>query len=696
MIKKVCTALSLLPFAALPVSAGAEEEAFVYRGVIEAGVQGVDVDSNNSAKFQEYRDLDDGFIGSLQFDALKGSYFFQLDAANPGLDDQSLDVHGGRYGKFKYNLYFDEMPHNYSFNARSFYRGLGTNHLVVPADPTANPPNSFETSTDTWSVFDYSVQHKKYGGEVEVSLATPYYITFGVERREQDGMRPYSVRENIEAPQPISYTTDNLNLKAGYLGKTFSASISGYISSFDNDYKYLLWDDPSPTGNSMANVTQNAVTDPDNNFSKLAADFSWRGLPLKSALAMSASYANLSNSVSANEINVNSATMAEFDRLNRTNFDGDIDYTNFSAVLVSEPVEKLDTRLYYRYLERENNSSRIFYSTGEGDNARELLSYDKNTAGAELGYRLPYRTKANVGYEYENIDRSTPLPAFVEAPETYYRYDKPESTTNDTFFAKLKNNWLGWLSASIKYKHLKRDSDFSGLVYDPYQNVGVIRFDAANKTMDEVKLGFEFSPFDRLDFGVDCTYQMNDYDNSRESRTDDERKNIYFDVAWRFFKKATLSGFVGFEHTETDANRITNLEDDLAPVYAQYVDDDYWTYGLALTLPDIVDKLTFKISWQYQKSDGSVEYNNSLTGTDLVNIEDSDDYTKQTLEARAIYAFDANWSVTVGYLYEKFKFSDIAYANYQYILDNSDYYSGVYYDQNYTANLGYVILSYKF
>jgi hypothetical protein len=301
----------------------------------------------------------------------------------------------------------------------------------------------------------------------------------------------------------------------------------------------------------------------------------------------------------------------------------------------------------------------------------------------------------DAGYEYENIDRSTRAPAFIDAPQIFYRYDNPASTTNDTFFIKLKNSSLDWLTAKLKYKHLERDSNFTG-VYDPYNNLGVIRFDAANKSMDEVKLGFELYPIDRLDIGLDFTYQSNDYDNNRETRTDDERKNVYLDMAWRAYKKMTLSAFVGYEVTETDANRIDRLEVDLAPDYAQTVDDDFWTYGIALNVPDIINKLSLNFSWQYQKSDGSVKFDNSLTGTSLVNIDESDDYTKKTFEAKATYEFDPRFLMTVGYLFEEYEYSDLAYANYQFIVDENDYYSGAYFDQNYSANVGYVTLTYKF
>jgi hypothetical protein len=171
-MKKVNTTVLLLSLA-VPAMAAAASEVDV-QGTVDAGVQGVNVHSNNNAKFEEYRDVDDGFIGMFQLDVLKDSYFLQMDATNPGRDDQAVNLKGGQYGNFKYKFYYDEMPHNYSFNSLSFYRGLGTNRLVAPSDPTA--VNTWETSTGTWSVFDYAVQHKKYGGEFEMSLRSPFYF----------------------------------------------------------------------------------------------------------------------------------------------------------------------------------------------------------------------------------------------------------------------------------------------------------------------------------------------------------------------------------------------------------------------------------------------------------------------------------------------------------------------------------------
>ncbi|KPJ99736.1 MAG: hypothetical protein AMK71_09240 [Nitrospira bacterium SG8_35_4] len=686
MMKKIYISMVLFLSLAVPAVAAATGDVQV-QGMVEGGVQGVDVNSKDSAKFQEFRDLDDGVLGALQLNLQKGSYFLQMDAVNPGSDDQAIGLKGGDYGKLTYKLYYDEMPHNYSFNAISFYRGIGTTRLLAPSDPLND--DAWETSTDTWSTFDYTVQHRKYGGEVKISLPSPFYITVGAERREQEGNRPYSIRENVEVPYPVSFETDNLNLKIGYLKKNMSASLSGYMSEFTNNNKFLYWEDPNPSGGSAANIPQNAVLDPDNEYYKLSGDFSWRGLPLKSTLALSASSATLENSVSAGEYNVNAATMAEFNSLNRTKFDGDINYTSFSMTAVSRPIEKLNTRLYYRYMEKENDSSRISYNATSGDNAKELLSYEKDTAGIEAGYRLPFRTKVDVGYEYMNTDRSTESSSYTNGTTTFYRYDTAESTTDDLLFVKLKNSYLDWLTAKIRYKHLERDVDFAS-IYNSSQHV--TRFDATDKSVDEWKLGVEVYPLDRLDFGLEFTHQKTDYDDVRDSRTEDTRKKVYLDMAWHAARNATISSFVGLENVETDANRITNL--DTSPVYAQTLEDNFWTFGVALNVPDIVKNLSLDISWQYQDSDGEVKFDNGLTNTSYEDINDSDDYTKKTLEAKAVYAINPNLSVTLSYLYERYTFSDIGYNNYQNIL-GSDYYSGLYANQNYEANVGYLLLTYK-
>jgi len=691
MKKKIYSAVILLSLAAPGLAVAGDDNKAEVSGSIALGAMGVNI-NGDKARFQEFSDQDDSILGEIQLDYLKGAYYFQFDAIKPGLDDQSFQLKGGEYGNFKYKLNYDEMPHNYTFDAIMPYTGLGTQNITVTT--LAN--------TATWTKFDYAVDHKSYGGELELSLRSPFYINFGAEKREQNGLRPYSAvlnhtngsRSFAEVPEPISNTTDDLHLKAGYLGESLSASLTGYLSSFNNDNKYFQ---VGSEATAAGQVDKNVVLAPDNEYRKLAADLSWRDLPLGSALAAGISHANLQNDFTASDINYNAGMLGTLTSLNRTTFEGDIDYTNASITLSSRPLDKLDTKIYYNYTDRDNKSSVISYglSTASTNNAKELLSYEKNTAGIDLGYRLPNKTKLDAGYEYLNTDRSTALPAFTSAGN-FYRYDNPESTTDDSVYIGLKNSALEWLTAKVRYKRLERDSDIN-IAGVTAPTIYTTRFDAADKTMDEWKLGFDLYPADNLDLGLNYTYTHNNYDWNNSSRNDDKRQNVYADFTWRALETLTLSGFAGFEKTESDANKRTSLG--LTPVRVETTNDDFWTYGLAANIA-ATDKLSFNLSWQHDDSDGAIDIT-SLNSTTYTNVTESDDYTKKRLEAKATYAIDPKLTMTVGYLYEKLEYKDYTYNDsYANIVANTGqgitYYSGLYADPNYEANVGYLMVSYGF
>jgi MtrB/PioB family decaheme-associated outer membrane protein len=684
-MKKIYSAVIVLSLAIPALAIAADENKTEVHGTIELGARGVDT-NGNKALFQEFRDLDDGVLGNIQLDALKGAYHLEMDAQNPGADDQSFRLKGGEYGNFKYKFNYDEMVHNYGFDSITPYTGLGTQNITVVATPA---------DTSTWTKFDYAVEHKTYGGELELSLHSPFYVNVGAEKREQNGLRPYTLKTGFggfaEGPEPISTTTDNLHLKGGYLGEAVTVSLTGSLSSFTNDNKYIYRDNTD-------SVDNNFVLAPNNDYSKLAADLSWRDLPLGSVLAAGLSRAHLENDFTAADIHYSTAMLATLTNLNRTTFEGDIDYTNASIALSSRPLDKLDTKIYYNYRDRDNSSSFISYgadpATASTNNAKELLSYEKDTAGIDIGYRLPNKTKLDAGYEYMKMDRSTALPAYSGATN-FYRYDNPESTTDDTLYIGLKNSALDWVTSKIRYKNLKRDSDINTTAVvadgnDP--TIYTTRFDAADKTMDEWKLSFDFTPADNLDLGLSYTYTHNDYDENNSSINDDKRQSVYVDLGWRAAKAVKLSGFIGFEKKEVDSNKRLNLALDVDHV--ESTDDDFWTYGLAANV-EATDKLTFDLSWQYQKSDGAVNYDNSLNSTTYQSISESDDYTKKTLEAKATYAIDPKLGLTLGYLYEKLEYSDINYLNFTNVVGNF-YYSGVYADPNYEANVGYVMVKYGF
>lgn len=678
MIKKIYSAVILLSLAT-PAMVVAAESAEVH-GLVELGVRGVDNDAEDSALFQEFRDQGDAILGQVQLDAIKNAYHLQFDAEVQGGDDQSYQLKGGHYGNFKYQFNYDEMPHSYLFNAITPISGVGSDHLIVPSSAAVAA-----MPLDDWIDFEYAVEHKAYGGEVEVSLHSPFYIQAGAERQEQNGLRPFGIRTPAEVPEPISYDTDNLHLKGGYLGESLSASITGSLSAFDNANHSFDFDDGS--GDDL--IDRTVVLPPDNDYNKLAADLSWRQLPLRSVLAVGGSYAHLENDFSVTDFNIiNDATWGSFSTLNRTKFNGDVDFTNASIALTSQPIPVLDTKLYYRFSDRDDESSIISYGGPPPTTVSDPKNFDKDDFGVDVGVRFLNKNKLEAGVESVSTDRS------IDGGDKTLANQKvlpATDTQDDSAYVQLKNSYFDWLTAKVRYKHLNRVAD---------ELRAPTPFFYLDQARDEWKLGLEFYPLDTLDLGLDFIHKDTDYEYAIDTRQNDRRRDVYLDATWRATAMATLSGFVGFEKVDTDVNRVTNNggNNQTEPTYTQTIDDDYWTYGLAAKIA-ATDKLTFDLSWQHQESDGEVNFDDISTGAVMNGINNSDDYTKKQLSAKAIYAFDPKLKMTLGYLYEKFEYQDVNTDNYaNQIIDGTDqiYYSGLNTNPDYDANVGYLMASYGF
>jgi MtrB/PioB family decaheme-associated outer membrane protein len=655
----------------------------VVTGNVEMGFRAVD-DQDKSAKFQEYRALDDGTYGEIVVDAYKGAYFLEMDGKNVGQDDQSYLLKGGEYSKFKYSFSYDKTPHNLSFDAKTFYSGVGGNDLDFSGATPAPEAN--------WSIFDYAITRENYGGDVEISMNTPFYFGFGMKRLETEGVKPLGsggFGGQTELPEPVDYITDDVNVRAGYRSKTFSVAVTGMLSSFENDYTFLGWKDRVTAAADINTLA------PDNDYNKIATNIAWKKLPFASTLAINASYAKLESDFNVSDLNITAPA-----GLNTTSFEGDIDYTNVSVVFSSRLTKDLDSRIYFNYLDKNNDSTVIAY-TG-GGNATHIFDYSKDNAGLDLGYRLPMQTKVRFGYEYLDVDRTN-------RPDA-------ESTTDHIGYIQIKNTALDFLTAQVQYKHTARDSDFS--IADPtlvntdagYIQGFVERYDATDKNKDEIKLSLELYPMENLDLGFEYTYEVNDYDDVTLGRTDDESHQFYVDAMVRLPRKASVSAFAGYEMNEANADRYAYTAGSGAPpqtadptiddgnpdsyLWSQDLTDDFWTYGVSAQVPLLDDKLRIVMSWEYQDSDGQSDFS-SQGATALEDIDLSDDYKMTTLEAKAVYAFAEKLDFTLGYIYEKYKYEDLQYDGYEYVPSGS-YLTGAYADHDYEANIGYLLVKYGF
>lgn len=686
-------------------------------------------DEHESAKAQEYRDLQDGVAASAKLRFASGAYHLEIDGRNFGLDDQSFRLRGGAYGSFKYSFFYDETPHNYSFGARTFYTGVGTDELNYASASREKNKDAIVTPTvgtdqSLWNDFDYAIQRKGYGTAVEVSLRSPFYFMVNAKQEERTGTKPLGADSGVfvdktgaqtssfgnvvELAEPVDYLTRTASVEAGYRTRPMVLSLTGLVSSFDNDNDHLNWRNPFVTTES---VIETNYLPPDNDYWKVGAQGVFR-FPAHSTLALRVSYAQLkddlnlgttaTDSIAATTSNgIPLTTSPDYFTttlgLNRSRFTGDIGYTSVRAAYDTSVLKPITLQLVYDYTGRKNESSIVEYTnlaTGESIES-ENFEYLKHHAGVSLGMLLPWQTNLNVGYDFSKVDREERADA--------------ESTKDHDLSIRLRNSASDLLTTRVKYQHVFRSTESSIVASDfaasDPASIELFerRYDVADKDRDLAGIAFDLTPTDTLDLGLEYTYTQDDYDSTEIGLQKESRQEVYLDVAYKLAKSVTLGASAGYERVISDQRERqytsgTNSNPASASTtsvfnWTESLKSNNWSYGLSAKVPVVKGKLDLAASWNYQKSDGEGIF--SSTGKPLEDIDASDDYTKDTLEVKAIYHVAKQLEVTLGYLHEKLDYSDDQRSDYDYVTGTT-FLTGAYSDVDYDINLGYLQMKYKF
>jgi len=708
--------------AALP--AVAAEGDMTYSGSVSAGGQYVNNHSQDPSKLNEYRDLDNA--GLINFELRGRGYQWYWDAfgENLGRDDQYVDLRGGRYGWLKYQIYDNELRHNFGSGpgALTPYSGAGSPTL------TATFPN---VNVGTWNGFDHSYKRRDTGGNIEFSGGSPWYVRADVNEVKRKGINVFAGAQGtnpgggfVDLPAPIDYTTHNSTLEGGYSSKRGHFAVSAHYSKFYNDNELLNWSNGNLSPANALN-RDTTVLPPDNELIRLAVNGNLRQLPGSSVLSGRATYSKLTDNVAVQPTMLSTGSTNPATASSTPTFDGEIVKSTASLSFSSNPARALDTRVYYNWAKEDNNSTQITFNPAGGTNLQcadfagvagactpEPYTYTKNNFGAEAGYRFSRQNKLSGGIDWLDAERE--------------RIDFTEST-DWKYFVEWKNSAFDMLDTRLKYQFMTRDSTWRPAappapparapIIDDY----VRRFDLANVDQNLVKLTFDFSPRPFLDFGFEALYKKNDYKDTQLGRTDDLRQEYYLSFAFGDPKKFRFIVFGDIEFVEFNSDHRVGggtanpsaPPEPASPATSTTYNwtaknkDMSWMVGIGTDWV-VVPRLTLKASAIYAETDGSVDFAAQPSGgvAPVVNpltflpIAHVDDTTRISFNLKGIYRLTRNWELTGGYAYEKYKYSDIGYDGFRYVAGaagpSTSYMTGQYAFQPYTANIFYAMGTYKF
>lgn len=730
------TTISLLVAGLFVAAPGALAQMQV-SGSVSGTVLSTDIKTEkNPFRFEEYRDLDSGVSLGADIRGETDTYFLRFFGENIGRDDQFMELSGGKYGAFKYSLYNNDIIHNLTRNAISPFSGIGSKTLTFTAPLSTNPA--------TWTTFDYKIKHENYGGtfELQPSASSPFYFRATANQKETKGIKPIGTPgtspggPNYELPAFVNYTTTDASAEVGYATRATQYSLNVSWSKFESHDDTITWRNPAigtpaaataigPAPQTLANI-ENITLAADNNLWKVAGNAMWKQLPMGSTLALRGTYSKLTNSVPVALAAVAVATVAgsptgQIVNTNpsSTNFNGEVINKSVSASLTSQWSRALDSRIYYNWSEKDNHSTAIVYTpinrvtglpaqtcdlnpvTGAGLTtcSTELFHYKKDNAGVDLQYRINPQNRVSGGWDYLDTTRE--------------RLDF-ERTKDNKVYLEWKNGSLDWLTAKVKYQHLDRKADFGFSNLNPalsnnnFFNFYLKRFDLAGNKQDLLKVVLDANPQPFLDLGAELILKDNKYKDVTLGRSKDTREEVYFTAAYGDPKKFRVSAFFDFEATRYDSTHwvgAPNAATFPAPISAtRYlwngkVKDKNYVLGIGADWP-YSERLKFRGSLIWQDTDGSVDLASNTALAPLQNVSNYDTFRKTTLDLRGTYSFNKNFDLTLGFAYERFRYTDIQMDGYRYTLGgpavtSTAIFSGAYAFPDYNATIVYATLKYN-
>jgi len=351
----------------------------------------------------------------------------------------------------------------------------------------------------------------------------------------------------------------------------------------------------------------------------------------------------------------------------------------------------------------------VFTSTAiPGPEENQPFSYDKSNYGFDAYYRFDRHNRLGGGYDYLDTDR-----------EGRHDFDR---TKDKRLFVEYKNTSLDALAARVKYTYLDRDSNFlqagsgTSATDVAYWNRYVTAFDLSNVKQDQWKLMLDYTVMGGLDLGFEGIIKTNKYKDNTLGRTKDERREIYVSAGYGAPGSLRFSVFGDWEEVKVDStHRIigsggtgNSYDPNTPPTASNYnwsgnIKDKSYAAGIAVDWP-ATDRLSFKASAIYYKTDGYVDLSlqegvpSSVVRP--VPVGNWDDSKRTSFNVKAVWALNRAWTLTGGYAYERYEYSDAQTDGYLYFISGSSnqnsYLNGVSAFNTYKTNIVYGMVNYRF
>lgn len=723
----------------MPAFAGAGEFNLNLKDLTVGGLY-VDVDSN-SAKFNEYRDIQNG--AQVPKVVIEGkdaelARWMVIDLRNVGRRDARYSMFYDVSGRYSMVLDYNKIPHNYQNDATLWPEEVSPGNFQI-ADPVQRSLEGLIAAQ--WAVNRNGVNFAFLNGLVEPYLATAQRVDVGVQRdrtlarfdfgkggsfgwgleykhENRTGSRPFGAAFGfgnvVELPEPIDYDIDDAKLGAEWkIGK--GALRFGYTwSTFENNVDTLYWDNPfritdstdasayqAPSSSSVAGGARGfAALNPDNERQGFYANGNWR-FGKKTSLTFNLNQFKLEQDETLTPYTLNTAIpyplgggATSTGLLPQTTANREVTVTNASGDFGTRFADAFTLRLRYRYYDYDNEAHPIHFDEGyvryhgvweDIPREAEPFAYSRDSLSGELGWEIGKAMRLGLEYRMDSMDRE---------------YRDVDSADDDTLRLTFDGRWGDMVLRAALEDGSRSTSDYEE---DATMPAGSRRFDQAERDVTRYNARFEWNPGDKWSFAIGFDDRQEEYTESTFGLDTDEVLTYNADLSYAFGEAGSLYFYyqyadrdVYMKSRQSGGTPSTNPLDNWQIGFTEK--NDY--FGTGYTFKN--DRSLFDISARWAKSEGYADFTaypggQTLTGrpagttnaTDIPNYEDI-----ETLYLQARYEFSLMKHVGLGFIYryEDYTIDSFIIANLDDYLPAALLLAGERGD--YTANIGGIYLKF--
>ncbi len=685
---------------ASPATAETDAGSTVVNGEVEVGGRTITGDWGSS-KFEEYRDLRPGLFGGgeVSVEGKEGMYYFDASANNVYRDDQHYEARSGRYGRYRLEVEYDEMPHVFSNAARTLYTEEGDGILTLPDSTQATIQNGSTSAEQSAALQNALAGVRRVplrfllkSGRVGFYYRPLVNLEFNVGYRiqQKDGTRPWGMAfgspggnfVNVAAPiderihevkAGVQYTVQKNVFRLDYTG-----------SLYENDINTLTVDNPLRATDSSSSGSSRGRTDmaPDNSAHVIALTGT-APLPLAfpARAAATVSYGIRRQDDPFVPYTINSAISTASLPLPAKSLDGQVNTILGSFRLMGRPVRDLNLTTQYRYYDYSSDFNVLTFP-GHVVTDRTLeteilfttpVEFSKHNATVDASYRLAPPTTLKAGYEWERWDRD----ASREVSRTDEHIAKAGVDYNLAAWAVLRTTYRFGIRDGSPYNtfaSLERSSDPEEVdaAKPTYQSPLLRKYDEANRTLHRGDVITEIKPVEDVSIGLSGSYSRSDYGDTKLGLNDSDQWSAGVDTGVQVATGLAVSTFYTYENVLWSQRSRwrpvsgTTVGDDPLNNWESDSEDRVHTAGVTTDFVLIPDRLDGSISYVVAiargetRASGVPGFTNatgSATPPDGGNAVDYPDL-KDTLHSPIVvlrYHLQKHFTVKLQYRYENFR-----------------------------------------